>query len=258
MGVSAKTLLPTPVKHGPGDVALPTHAQGPRIASTIQALVAQAHLDPGWTACELVGQSILQAAVIASAAWLLAGVYTQVSSLKSSDLVSHFLTAAGFAPGVFLIALATLVGVAVLILCMAGLVRNAAALAFRLLLELIFPCGDALVLVAVVAVAALMLYPLIDNPTGNTLSTADVLVLFQGPLLALVRFALALTCVFFVVWLAGAIASTVIRAGAQVKPGTCMRTCIIHLRICLLRNSRLTISTPPLKLPTSSAHHHWR
>jgi hypothetical protein len=234
MGATAKTLLPTPVKHGPGDVALATRTQGPRLASTIQALVAQADLDPGWTACELVGDSILHAAVIASAAWVLAGVYTQVSSLTSSDLMSHFLTATGFAPGVFLIALATLVAVAVLILCMAGLVRNAAALAFRLLVELVLPCGDALVLVAVVAVAALMIHPLIDNPTGNTLSTADVLVLFQGPLLALVRFALALNCVFFVVWIAGAIASTVIRARAQVESGTCMRSCIIHLRICLL------------------------
>ena len=130
--------------------------------------------------------------------------------------------------------IATLAAVAVLILCMAGLVRNAAALAFRALVELVLPCGDALVFVAVVAVAALMLLPLIDNPTGNTLSTADVLVLFQGPLLALVRFALALACVFFVVWIAGAIASTVIRAEAQVEPGTFMRTCIILLRIGLL------------------------
>ena len=230
MGYRVDNVLHTPA----GDVALAMRPQGPRLAATIQALVAQADLDPGWTACELVGDSILRAAVIASAAWALAGVYTQVSSLTSSDLVSHFLTATGFAPGVFLIALATLVVVAVLILCMAGLVRNAAALAFRLLVELVLPCGDALVLVAVVAVAALMLLPLIDNPTGNTLSTADVLVLFQGPLLALVRFALALACVFFVVLIAGAIARTVIRAGAQVEPGTFMRTCIILLRICLL------------------------
>ena len=227
MGYRVDNVLHTPA----GDVALAMRPQGPRLAATIQALVAQADLDPGWTACELVGDSILRAAVIASAAWALAGVYTQVSSLTSSDLVSHFLTATGFAPGVCLIALATLAAVAVLILCMAGLVRNAAALAFRVLVELVLPCGDALVFVAVVAVAALMLLPLIDNPTGNTLSTADVLVLFQGPLLALVRFALALACVFFVVWIAGAIASSVIRARAQVEPGTCLRcVCVYYCR----------------------------
>jgi hypothetical protein len=227
MGATVTNVLHTPA----GEVALAMSPQGPRLAATIQALVAQADLDPGWTACELVGDSILRAAVIASAAWALAGVYTQVSSLTSSDLVSHFLTATGFAPGVSLIALATLAAVAVLILCMAGLVRNAAALAFRALVELVLPCGDALVFVAVVAVAALMLLPLIDNPTGNTLSTADVLVLFQGPLLALVRFALALACVFFVVWIAGAIASSVIRARAQVEPGTCLRcVCVYYCR----------------------------
>ena len=215
----AATLLPAPVKHDPGNLALATSQQEPRLASAIQAVVAQAHIDPGWATCELVGDSIIRAAVVTAAAWALAGVFTQVSSLTSSDLVSHFLSVTGFAPGVSLIAIATLAAVAVLIRCLAGLVRNAAALAFRALVELIIPLSDSLVLVAVVAVAALMLHPLIDNPTGNTLSTTEVLILFQGPLLALVRGAIALTCFFFVVWIAGAIASTVIRAGAQVESG---------------------------------------
>ena len=50
MGATATNLLSTPVKHGPGDIALATRPQGLRLASTIQALVAQADVDPGWTA----------------------------------------------------------------------------------------------------------------------------------------------------------------------------------------------------------------
>ena len=206
-----------------GALTLATNPKSPHSPIQTLVVVALAQVDPDQrkTAGKLVAHLIIESAVSVAAAGSLAGVYTQVSSLTSSDLVSHFLTATGFWAGVSLIALATLVAIAVLIRCLAGLVRNAVALAFRTL-RLVLTRGDELVLLSIVTVATLMLAALIANPTGNTLSAEEMLHLFGWPLLFLVECTCVLTCLIMVMWIAGAIASTVIRAGAHFAPSLAM------------------------------------